>query len=362
MVDEGLQNLFQVHHARRQAAVEHVHVQRKTCFKVGIFVKLRHQQFSLDGFILRRQHDAHIFGRFVRDVVEERQLFVYNQLGNLLDKARFDDLIGNFGDNDLPAVAFFRLFLVPDRAHAQRTAAGFIRLTDDGLVFGQNAARRKIRPLDEFQQVFDFAFLVLDKKVERVAKLRHVMRRDVGRHTDRDTGRAVRQQVGEIRGHNHRFDRFAVVGRAEVDGILVDVFQKQLGDLGQARFGISHRGGVIAIDVAEVALPVHQRIAHGKILRQTHHGIINGAVAMRVIFTDDVTHNTRRFFGRRFRLQVQLIHGIEHTAMHRLQPVAHVGQRARHDGRERVGKIFLAQNLAQLAVLDIHRDDGIVTA
>ena len=44
---------------------------------------------------------------------------------------------------------------------------------------------------------------------------------------------------------------------------------------GQPRLGVAHGRGVIAVDVAEIALPVDQRIAHGEILRQTHQRVVD---------------------------------------------------------------------------------------
>ena len=44
----------------------------------------------------------------------------------------------------------------------------------------------------------------------------------------------------------------------EIDGFLVDVGEQLVGDLGQAHFGVAHRRRRIAVDRAEVALPVDQ--------------------------------------------------------------------------------------------------------
>ena len=64
--------------------------------------------------------------------------------------------------------------------------------------------------------------------------------------------------------------------------------EQQVGDLGQPRLGVAHGRGVIAVDVAEIALAVDQRIAHGEILRQAHHGVIDRRVAMRMVVAHDV--------------------------------------------------------------------------
>ena len=52
------------------------------------------------------------------------------------------------------------------------------------------------------------------------------------------------------------------------------------------------------------------------------------------------------------RVEPELPHGVEQAPMHGLQAVAHVGQRALHDGRERVGQVALFQRLAQIDGLD----------
>ena len=120
------------------------------------------------------------------------------------------------------------------------------------------------------------------------------------------------------------------------------------GRFGQAAFGVAHGGGVIAIDIAEIALPVDQRIAHAKILRQAHQRVIDRLIAMGM----DTCRSRRppRWadflkpapgLSRSSRMRVQ------HAAMHRLQPVAHIGQRALGDGGQRIGEIALGQRLAQ---------------
>ena len=40
-----------------------------------------------------------------------------------------------------------------------------------------------------------------------------------------------------------------------------DAFQQQLGDFGHTRFGVPVSGGIIAIDIAKIALPFDERIA-----------------------------------------------------------------------------------------------------
>ena len=102
--------------------------------------------------------------------------------------------------------------------------------------------------------------------------------------------------------------------------------------LGEPRLGIAHGGWIIAVDIAEVALAVDQRIALGEILRQTHKRVIDRLVAMRMKLADDVADHARAFLERRARVEPQLLHGVKQAPMHRLEPVARIGQRTTGDG------------------------------
>ena len=90
------------------------------------------------------------------------------------------------------------------------------------------------------------------------------------------------ENVREGAGKDDRLLVLLVVGRAEIDRILGDAFEQRGRDLGHARFGVAHGGGVIAVDVAEIALPVDQRITHGEILREAHQRVVDRLVAMRM--------------------------------------------------------------------------------
>ena len=180
------------------------------------------------------------------------------------------------------------------------------------------------------------------------AQLGDVMRRDGGRHADGDAGGAVGQQVREAARQNDRLGILAIIGVAEVDGVLVDAVEDELGDIGHPRFGVAHGGGVIAVDIAEVALPVNERIALREILRQPHQRVVDRLVAMRVIFTDHVADDTGAFLEAGIGIELEHPHRIEQTSVHGLQAVAHIRQRTVHDGRQSIGEVALLERVAQL--------------
>jgi hypothetical protein len=49
-----------------------------------------------------------------------------------------------------------------------------------------------------------------------------------------------------------------------------------------------YRGGVVSVDRSEVALAVHQHVAHREVLRHAHDGVVDRLVAVRVVLADHV--------------------------------------------------------------------------
>ena len=155
-----------------------------------------------------------------------------------------------------------------------------------------------------------------------------VVRRDVGCHAHGDAFRAVYQQRGKAGGQHQRLLLAAVVVVAKINGFFFNIRQHFVGDFCHADFGVTHGGGGIAVHRAKVALPIHQHIAQRKGLRHAHDGLIHGRIAMRVVFTDYIADYAGGFFICAVPVVFQLVHGVEHAAVHGLQAVAHIGQRA----------------------------------
>ncbi|MCY1487919.1 hypothetical protein D9M68_216000 [compost metagenome] len=192
-----------------------------------------------------------------------------------------------------------------------------------------------------------------DEVQRRVAQFMRVVRRDRGRHADRDAGCAVCEQVREGPREHGRLLVFLVVGGAEIHRVLVDPVEKERTDVRHLRFGVSHRRGVIAIDVAEVALAVDERVADCKFLGQAHKRVVDRGVAVRVELTHDVADDAGAFLERRVGSEAHFAHRMHDTAMHGLQPVADVRKRAVHDGRQGIGKITLFQRRLEVNRLNI---------
>ena len=126
---------------------------------------------------------------------------------------------------------------------------------------------------------------VVDQGGDGVDHLAQVVRRDVGRHADGDAVGAVDHEVGNAaRQHGRLAARLVVVGHP-VDGVGVDVAQHLDGDAREARLRVAHGRRRVALDRAEVALAVDQRVAHVEVLRHAHEGGVDDGLAVGVVVT-----------------------------------------------------------------------------
>ncbi len=340
VIEECLQGFAQAHHARRHALVEDVEIQGDARFQLGLAEQLLHQDLRLDRAALRHQHDADVLGGFVAHILERGELLLLDELRNAFDELGLLHLIGNLVDDDLigAARAFFAL---PACAHAEAAAPGSIGLLDGGGIIDDDAAGREVGTLDELEDGAVLHLWVLHQRDQRLTELAGIVRRNRCRHADGDAGSTVRQQIGKSARKNDRLAVFAVIGGAEIDGVFFDALKKRVGNLGEPAFGIAHRGGIIAVDIAEIALPFDQRITNGEVLRQTHERVIDRLIAMGMEFADDIADDAGAFLEARRRIKAQLAHCVQQAAVNGLQPIARIGKRARGDGGKRIGEVAL---------------------
>src|SRR5690606_34895259 len=300
-----------------------------------------------------------VFVGLVANVGNAFDLAFVDQLGDTLLQGLLVYLVRKLVDDDGLSIAFLGIFEVRLGAHDDAAAAGAIALAHAAHAV-DDAARGKVGRRDELDQLVDGAFGVAQAIQAAVYDLGQIVRRDIGSHAYGNARTAVDQKVGQPRGQHQRLLLAAVVVGAEVDGFLVDVGQQLVGDARQPDFGVTHGGRAVAVDGAEVALPVDQHIAQGKILRHANDRVIDGRVTMRVVLTDDVADDTRRFLVGPVPVVVELVHGVEHAAMHRLETVTHVGQGPPHDHAHGVVEVaathlLFQRNWKSLLGVGIHR-------
>ena len=194
-----------------------------------------------------------------------------------------------------------------------------------------DAAGWEVRPAYDAREVFGRGVGMIDQVDDAVADLDQVVRRDVGRHTDGDTRRAVQQQVRQARGHDNRFHGLVIVVWLEIDGIFLDIAQQFISDGSELRLGVAHGSRRVVVLGAKVALAQHQGIAHRPPLRHAHERIVDRYIAVWVITFEHFADSTGALAELSGGLQAHLIHGVKDAPVNRLEAVAHIGQGAAYN-------------------------------
>ena len=86
--------------------------------------------------------------------------------------------------------------------------------------------------------------------------------------------------------------------------------------------------------------------------------VIDGRIAVGMVFTQHFTDDTGRFLVRRVGADAHIVHGVEDAPVDRLQAVAGIGQGARDDhahGVIEVGRAHLLVDIDRLNGTDVHR-------
>ena len=240
----------------------------------------------------------------------------------------------------------------PARADSEAAATGRIGLGDRVGAIDDEPAGREIRAFDEFQHLRVARVGLVDQQDRGVEQFGGIVWRNAGRHADRDPRRTVGQQVREQAGEQFRLMILVIVGRAVIDGIFVETVHHIDRDLGQPRLGVPVGGGIIAVDIAEIALPVDERIAHRETLGEPHHRVIDRLVAVRMVFADHVADNAGALLVALRGIELQQPHRPEQAAMDGFQPVAKIGQRACGDRRQRIDEVPIAERAIERRIDD----------
>ena len=326
----------------------------------GVLVELVQHDLR-DHAALELDHDPHALAiGLVAQVGDLGDLLLVDEVGDLLDQAGVAALLdheGQLGDDDrLLAVA--DVLRVGAGAHAHAAAAGLVGLADAADA-EDHAAGREVRALDVLHQAGRVDLRIVDVGDRRGDRLAQVVRRDVRRHADGDARGAVDEQVREARREHDRLAVVAVVVRDEVDGVGVEVAQHLARERRQPRLRVPHRGGRVVVDRAEVALAVDERVAHREVLREPDERVVDRRVAVRVVLAHHLADDAGALGVAAVGLQARLVHREQHAPVHRLEAVAHVGQRAPDDHGHRVVQVGGAHLLLEPARLDVAAADQV---
>src|SRR5690606_3064318 len=179
------QHIPQRQHVRDLAVRQHVHVEAKADLELGKPEQALHHQHGINGPALGLDNESHLLCGLIAYIAHQRQLTLLQQVGDRLHELGLRYLVGNFRDHDLVSAAT-SILAMPFRAQAEAAATRLIGLYDRFPGLDKHAAGREIRPRNELDQLLDRSVGVLDKVQERVAQLLYVVRRNIGRHPDRN--------------------------------------------------------------------------------------------------------------------------------------------------------------------------------
>jgi len=140
-------------------------------------------------------------------------------------------------------------------------------------------------------------------------------------HPHGNAGRAVEKE-GRDTGRQHiGFHHGLIVVGVKIHRVLFYVGEHLLGDARHAYLGVPHGSRRVPVHAPEVALAIHQGVAHGETLGHAHNGVVHGLVAVGVVFAYDITHDACRFLVRPVMRVAQILHGVQDASVHRLEPV-----------------------------------------
>jgi hypothetical protein len=226
-----------------------------------------------------------------------------------------------------------------DGPHGDGAAAGAVGLLDPAAADDQRAGGevRALDPLDQrAQQLLIGGVEVLQVPLDPGRDLAQVVRRDLGGHADRDPLRPVDEQVGEPAGQHDRLAGTPVVVGPDIDGVLVDVAQHLHRQRREAALGVPHGGRRVVPRRAEVPLAADQRHPHRPGLGQADQGVVDGAVAVRVVLAHDIADHPRALEEPPVGPVPAVVHRPQDADVHRLEAVPHVGQGTADDDRHRI--------------------------
>ena len=136
------------------------------------------------------------------------------------------------------------------------------------------------------------------------------MRRNIGCHTNSNTGRTIYQQVWKAGWQNVWFLQTVVIVGTEIYCFFFNIRYHFHGSFAHSRFCITISSRRVSVNRTEVSVSVHKHIAHRKVLCQTYQCIINRSITMRMISAQYRTNCISTFTVSPVRIQIIFKHGI----------------------------------------------------
>ena len=332
MLNVGIDHLLEVHRLG-PAVVDRQRVDAERRGQLRELVQLVDDHLG-HGVALEFDDNARVFVRLIPYGGDVGDRFVVGQLRDLLDQRGAVDHVRNLRDDDLLAVALH--LLDADAAALLDAAPAGLKIVADRIQPNGETACREVRPFDELHQPLDADVRVVDLRADAIDDLAEVVRSDTCRHANGNACAAVDEQVRERRREHGRLLAGLVVVGHPVDRVLVHVDHQRVAKVREARLGVTHGGRRVALDGAEVPLPVHERASHRPRLRHVDECRVNRCLAVRVIVAARVAADLGALAVMPTGREVQVVHREQDAALRRLEPVTRIRERARNNHRHRV--------------------------
>ena len=341
-----LDDLFQIQRLRPSVCHgKHIDAERilQSCLLVKHIGEVFHVRVAF-----QLQDDADPFlGGLIGDVHNVCGLFRLYEGGHVVEELadiRSQHGIGDLRYHKLQPSAFLLLRL-HSSPETDLPAACLINLFQAVFVH-HDPACGEIRTLQITHQAPYADTVVFHVGFHGVDDFPQIMRGNAGSHTYRDAVRAVYQDIGDFyRKYGRLFFCFVKI-RHKVHYIFIKIGQENLlGQFFQPGFRISHGRRSVSLYGAEVSVTVHQRLSFFEILGHYHKGLVNGAVAVGVVFTHGIAHDTGAFSIRPVISYPQLIHIIQRSSLNRLQSVPHIRKRSGNNNAHRIINIRFLHDL-----------------
>lgn len=305
------------------AAVDGQHVDAEEGFQRGVLVEVVDDDLRV-AVALEFDNDAGVLGTFVADIADAWEDFFGDEAGDAFHEFGAVHVEGDLGNNNALAAAFSFLDGKPP-AHTHRATAGLKIRADAGGALDETTGG-KIGPPRVSHEPLDGNVGVVDLGANGVDALAEVVRGHVGGHADGDAGASIDEEVGEGGGKNRRFFAFFVVGGDKIDRAESHVHHERGAEVVEAGFGVTHGRWRVAIHRTEVSLALDERVAHRPVLGHVDEGGVDRLVAVGVVVAHGFADDLGAFHKRSRGLHAELVHGVEDSALGRLETVAGVGQ------------------------------------
>ena len=309
------------------------HIYAKGILQPGLFIKHIGKIFYIRILFQLQDNTDSLLGGLVGNIHNVRCFFRFHKRSHIVQKLA--DVcakhgIRNLCDHKLLFTAFQLLSCDP-ASDPQLTGSCLINFFQIILV-DHNSSCRKIRSFNITHQTSDTDLIVFHICLDCIDHLSQVMRRNTGCHTYCNSFCAIYKKIWNFNRKNRRFFFCLIKVRYKIHHIFIQIIQKNLlGKLFQPGLRIPHSRSAVAFNGTEVSMAVHKSFSFFKLLGHHNKCLINRAVAMRVVFTHGIAYDTGAFTVRPVVTDSQLIHVIQRSSLHRLQPVSHIRKSTRNN-------------------------------